>query len=205
MSELAHKFGDDNQPYEQLAKRVKEAFVETFWNEADGCLYDVVSRDGIGDRQIRPNQIWAISLPFAMLPRDKEMRVVHKVLQKLYATYGLRSLDEEDAEYKPFYGGKLLQRDMAYHQGTVWSFPLGALVTAYCKVHEYSDEAVDFARLLLEPTADHLRDGCIGQIAEIFDGHEPIISRGCYAQAWGVGEALRAWMEDIIWRGRLPL
>ena len=204
MSELARKFGEDPLPYEQLAERVKQSFVEKFWNDAAGCLYDVVSRDGVGDGQIRPNQIWAISLPFTMLPREQEKRVVETVLQKLYASYGLRSLAPDDAEYKPYYGGKLLQRDLAYHQGTVWSFPLGALITAYCKVHDYSDEAVAVARLLLEPLADHLRDGCIGQIAEIFDGNEPIISRGCYAQAWGVGEVLRAWMEDIVWRGRLP-
>jgi hypothetical protein len=78
------------------------------------------------------------------------------------------------------------------------------LITAYCKVDDYSEQSIAYARLLLEPYVDHLRDGCIGQIAEIFDGNEPIVSRGCYAQAWGVGEILRAWLEDIVWRGQLP-
>jgi glycogen debranching enzyme len=204
MAGLARRFGDDVAPYVQLAEKVKSSFLQAFWNEQDGCLYDVVSREGVGDRQIRPNQIWAVSLPFTMLPPDKERRVVEKVVQTLYATYGLRSLAANDPEYKPFYGGKLLQRDLAYHQGTVWSFPLGALITGYCKVHNYSEQSVAYARLLLEPFVDHLRDGCIAQIAEIFDAHEPIISRGCYAQAWGVGEVLRAWVEDLMWRGQLP-
>jgi predicted glycogen debranching enzyme len=202
MVDLATRFGDAAEPYAQLAARVKQSFNAMFWNEADGCLFDVVSREGVGDRQIRPNQIWAVSLPHTMLPRERARAVVQTVWQKLYASYGLRSLDSDDAAYKPYYGGSVWDRDNAYHQGTVWSFPLGGFITAFCKVHDYSDEAVARARMLLEPLADHLRDGCIGQIAEIFDGHEPIISRGCYAQAWGVGEVLRAYVEDILWRGQ---
>lgn len=205
MADLAERFGDDSKTYRALAKRVSESFKRLFWNERDQCLFDVVSREGAGDPQIRPNQIWAVSLPYTILPREQARKVVDKVLQSLYATYGLRSLSPDDPEYKPYYGGKLLQRDLAYHQGTVWSFPLGALITAYCKVHEYSEQSIDYARCLLEPFADHLRDGCVGQIAEIFDGNEPIISRGCYAQAWGVGEILRAWVEDVCWRGKLPV
>jgi predicted glycogen debranching enzyme len=204
MADFARRFEESAAPYEHLAQQVKQSFLEKFWNEADGCLYDVVTREGVGDRQIRPNQIWATSLPFTMLSREQATAVVHKVLQTLYATYGLRSLANSDPEYKPYYGGKLLQRDLAYHQGTVWSFPLGALITGYCKVHDYSEQSIAYATQLLEPFADHLRDGCVGQIAEIFDGNEPIISRGCYAQAWGVGEVLRAWLEDLVWRGRMP-
>ena len=148
--------------------------------------------------QIRPNQIWAVSLPYTMLPEDKAKKVVNKVLTHLYGSYGLRSLSPEDAAYKGIYFGKLHDRDAAYHQGTVWGFPMGGLISAYVKVNHHSKEAVEFARKLMAPVADHLTDGCIGSVAEIFDGDEPHISRGCYAQAWSVGEMLRAYVEDIL-------
>ena len=76
--------------------------------------------------------------------------------------------------------------------------PLGGFISAYVKVHGHSKKSKEFARKLIEPIEDHLSDGCIGSIAEIFDGNEPHISRGCYGQAWSVGEILRAYVEDII-------
>lgn len=195
MEDLSCRFGENPEPYGRLAERVKASFNQKFWNEALGCLYDVVDEN---DAKIRPNQIWAVSLPYTMLPREKEKRVVETVHIHLYATYGLRSLSPWDPEYKGIYKGQLITRDGAYHQGTVWAFPLGGFITAYTKVHDHSPESVAMARRLLEPMADHLRDGCLGSIAEIFDGNEPITPRGCYAQAWSVGEILRALTEDIL-------
>ena len=104
----------------------------------------------------------------------------------------------EDEEYKGIYFGELHDRDAAYHQGTVWAFPLGGFISAYVKVNGKTPESVERARKLIAPLEDHLMDGCIGSIAEIFDGDEPHISRGCYAQAWSVGEILRAYAEDIL-------
>ena len=197
MEKLSQRFGEDSTSYSKLAEKVLESFNEQFWNEERQCLYDTVS-NAEKNAQIRPNQIWAVSLPYTMLPREKEKKVVETVIKELYGSYGLRSLSQEDEEYKGIYIGDILDRDCAYHQGTVWSFPLGALITAYCKVNDYSRESIQHARRMLEPIEDHLRDGCVGSIAEIFDGNEPIISRGCYAQAWGVGEILRAYVEDIL-------
>lgn len=133
-----------------------------------------------------------------MLPADKEKKIVETVWQHLYASYGLRSLSPEDKEYKGIYFGELHDRDAAYHQGTSWAFPLGGFITAYVKVNGKNKESQAVARKLLEPVEDHLMDGCIGSIAEIFDGDEPHISRGCYAQAWSVGEILRAYAEDVM-------
>ena len=180
-----------------MAERVKESFNREFWNEDLKCLYDVADEPDSDDK-IRPNQIYAVSLPYTMLDREKERHVVETVIEKLYATYGLRTLDQEDAEYQPYYKGRLHDRDAAYHQGTAWAFPLGALITAYVKVFGKTEQTKTYAAKLLEPMADHLRDGCVGSIAEIFDGNEPNISRGTYAQAWSVGEILRAYTEDII-------
>ena len=148
--------------------------------------------------QVRPNQIWAVSLPYTMLPNDKAKKVVETVWQQLYGTYGLRSLSPDDEAYHGIYFGKLHDRDAAYHQGTVWAFPMGGFITALVKVNNYSKESIEMARKLMVPVADHLMDGCIGSIAEIFDGDAPHVSRGCYAQAWSVGEMLRAYVEDIL-------
>jgi glycogen debranching enzyme len=196
MEVLAAKFGEESNGYTVLSERVKESFNNKFWNEKDECLYDVI--DEFPDSQIRPNQIWAVSLPFTMLPCEKEKLVVQKVIKELYASYGLRSLSQGDKEYKGIYEGAVFKRDMAYHQGTVWSFPLGALVTAYCKVYGYTNSACEFAKRLIEPIEDHLFDCSLGTVSEIFDGNEPIRPRGCFAQAWGVGEILRAYVEDVL-------
>ncbi len=197
MEKLSKRFGREYQDYSKLANKVKTSFTEKFWNEEKQCLYDVI--DGAEkDDKIRPNQIWAVSLPFTMLSLEQEKKVVNTVIAELYSSYGLRSLSHDDKDYKGVYKGRLHDRDAAYHQGTAWAFPLGALITAYVKVNDRSPESKSYAKLLLEPIEDHLRDGCVGSIAEIFDGDEPHISRGCYAQAWSVGEILRAYVEDIL-------
>lgn len=213
MAALAKRFGDsaEEAACEELAQKVRESFCNKFWNGEKNCLFDVVDEEPITagemeqhlevktqNAQIRPNQIYAVSLPYTMLDRQQEEAVVNTVFSHLYATYGLRSLSPEDAEYKGSYKGELHDRDAAYHQGTAWAFPLGAFITAYAKVHNHSKECTAYLKELVEVMEDHLRDGCIGQIAEIFDGDEPHISRGCYGQAWSVGEILRAYGEDIL-------
>lgn len=197
METLSEKFGESGLEYKDISKKTKESFVKKFWNEDKQCLYDVTDISG-NDDKLRPNQIWAVSLPYTMLDAEKEKKVVETVISKLYASYGLRSLSADDAEYKGEYKGRLHDRDAAYHQGTVWAFPLGALVTAYVKVYGNTRKSIEYAGKLIEPLKDHLMDGCIGSVAEVFDGNEPIISRGCYAQAWSVGEILRAYVENYL-------
>lgn len=193
MEEWATRFGEDGSHYAALAAHAKESFTKEFWNEKDGCLYDVV--DGLeGDATLRPNQIYAVSLPHRMLDADKEKEIVDKVYEKLYAKTGLRSLSPDDKEYHPTYEGCLDKRDHAYHQGTSWGFLLGGFLTAYVHVYGTSKEVIKQA----DATREQFYHGCIGSIAEIFDGDEPHTSRGCYAQAWSVGEILRAYTEDIL-------
>lgn len=203
MSRLAKRFGKmsvygkTDAEYAKMAEKAKESFNREFWNDELKCLYDVV--DGTEkDDKIRSNQIYAVSLPYTMLDKNKEKCIVEKVISELYATYGLRTLNPDHAEYNPYYRGKLHDRDAAYHQGTAWAFPLGGLITAYVKVFGKTEDTKAYARKLIEPMEDHLRDGCVGSIAEIFDGSEPNISRGTYSQAWSVGEILRAFTEDIL-------
>ena len=197
MEEWATRFGEDGSHYAALAAHAKESFTKEFWNEKDGCLYDVV--DGLeGDATLRPNQIYAVSLPHRMLDADKEKEIVDKVYEKLYAKTGLRSLSPDDKEYHPTYEGCLDKRDHAYHQGTSWGFLLGGFLTAYVHVYGTSKEVIKQADAMLDATREQFYHGCIGSIAEIFDGDEPHTSCGCYAQAWSVGEILRAYTEDIL-------
>lgn len=197
MEEWATRFGEDGSHYAALAAHAKESFTKEFWNEKDGCLYDVVD-ELEGDATLRPNQIYAVSLPHRMLDADKEKEIVDKVYEKLYAKTGLRSLSPDDKEYHPTYEGCLDKRDHAYHQGTSWGFLLGGFLTAYVHVYGTSKEVIKQADAMLDATREQFYHGCIGSIAEIFDGDEPHTSRGCYAQAWSVGEILRAYTEDIL-------
>ena len=190
--------------YGALAEQVKRSFTEKFWDEERGCLKDVLpamdakkasaeTDSAHAQDQIRCNQIWAVSLPFTMLDRKKERQIVETVFEKLYTPYGLRTLEAGDREFHPFYGGPMEERDMAYHQGTVWVFPLGAYYLAYLKVHDYSEEAKQTVKEQLETLEPALREGCIGQLPEIYDGENPVSSKGCFAQAWSVGEILRVY------------
>lgn len=178
--------------YGTLAAKVKAGFQEKFWNEKKGCLKDVLSGTA-ADEQIRCNQIWAVSMPFAMLDAEQEKQVVDTVFEKLYTPLGLRTLEKSDPEFHGKYGGEQKQRDLAYHQGTVWVFPLGAYYLAYLKTRNYSREAAEKVEHQLEVLQSAMAEGCIGQLPEIYDGENPDFSKGCFAQAWSVGEILRVY------------
>lgn len=191
MDELAET-ADKKAVYTQLKEKVKASFVDKFWMDDKKCLKDLVSGTK-ADAQIRCNQIWAVSLTFTMLDPEKEQQVVETVFEKLYTPYGIRTLEQEDQEVHGLYQGKMEDRDMAYHQGTVWTFPLGAYYLAYLKVNQYSPEAKKIVREQLEVMEAAMREGCIGQLPEIYDGENPTRSKGCFAQAWSVGEILRVY------------
>ncbi len=189
--------------YGGLAEKVRTSFREKFWMEEKGYLRDVISdteeenRSGSrkADEQFRCNQIWAVSMPFAMLDREQEIRVVDAVYEKLYTPLGLCTLERDDPDFHSVYRGPVEARDGAYHQGTVWVFPLGAYYLAYLKTRDYSAQAVSRVRRQLGAIENALREGCIGQLPEIYDGGNPTFSRGCFAQAWSVGEILRVYEE----------
>lgn len=197
MDKLSSRYGEPTEEYSSLAAHAKESFLKEFWNEKDNCLYDVVDGDN-KDASIRPNQIYAVSLPNTMLDEEKAKQVVAMVKEKLFADTGLRTLAPEDPQYHGIYCGSLPKRDAAYHQGTSWAYPLGGFFSAYMKVNNYSVEAAKESNLMLDGIRKHLYEGCIGSISEIFDGDAPHTCRGCYAQAWSVGEILRTYTQDIL-------
>lgn len=136
-------FAEEKQEAERYTKQAEQAsrsFAEKFWMPEKSCLKDVISGT-YADEQIRCNQIWAVSMPFSILDGEKERQIVETVFEKLYTSYGLRTLEEADEQFHPVYEGGMKDRDMAYHQGTVWTFPLGAYYLAYLKVYNYSETA----------------------------------------------------------------
>ena len=194
---MCESFAEEKQEAERYTKQAEQAsrsFVEKFWMPEKSCLKDVISGT-YADEQIRCNQIWAVSMPFSILDGEKERQIVETVFEKLYTSYGLRTLEEADEQFHPVYEGEMKDRDMAYHQGTVWTFPLGAYYLAYLKVYNYSETAKQTVTEQLEIMESALREGCIGQLPEIYDGKNPVSSKGCFAQAWSVGEILRVYEQ----------
>jgi predicted glycogen debranching enzyme len=175
-----------------LAERVHDSFNRRFWSETRGHLFDVVDGEHGNDAAFRPNQIFAIALPHAVLREDRWRDVLHAVRDKLLTPVGLRSLAPDDPGYQPVYFGDLRARDAAYHQGTVWAWLIGPFVDAWLRVHP---DDLAGARALLGGLVAHLDDFCVGSLAEIFDGDPPHRPRGCIAQAWSVAEVLRCWVK----------
>jgi glycogen debranching enzyme len=141
------------------------------------------------DWTLRPNQIFAVSLPYPLLEDEAARHVVDVVGRALLTSFGLRSLSPDDPRYRGSYGGDAGQRDSGYHQGPVWTWLIGAYAEAYARV--YRDPAT--ARTFLMPFIHHLQDAGLGSISEILEGDAPHLARGCVAQAWGVAEVLRVW------------
>ena len=192
MDKLSETLNHDSKDFAELAEQVKESFIKKFYMPEEGYLKDVISGTDADD-QIRCNQIWALSMPFTMLSATQEKKVLQTVQKHLYTPYGLRTLSPEDPQYQPYYGGEQLKRDMAYHQGTTWVFPMGAYYRAYLKVSGNTAEAVEAVKVGLANIKTMMRQGCAGQLPEIYDGDNPGEGKGCFAQAWSVGEILRVY------------
>ena len=192
MDKIAEKLEYDRMDYLELAQQVQESFIEKFYMPEKGYLKDVISGTD-ADEQIRCNQIWALSMTHTMLSAEQEKCVLETVRTHLYTPYGLRTLSPQDPQYQPYYGGEQLKRDLAYHQGTTWVFPMGAYYRAFLKVNGNSRDAVEAVKVGLANIKTMLRQGCAGQLPEIYDGENPSEGKGCFAQAWSVGEILRVY------------
>ncbi|MEQ1803511.1 MAG: amylo-alpha-1,6-glucosidase [Gammaproteobacteria bacterium] len=193
MSRFGEQLGDVAlaRRYESLAARVRESFGRRYWCGDRGHLYDVIDGPGGDDASLRPNQILAVALPSALLDEHQAAAVVAACQRELLTPMGLRTLSPRDPAYAGQYTGGPVQRDAAYHQGTVWPWLLGPFALAHYRVHGRRAEA----RALLAGIGSHLAEAGVGSISEIFDGDAPHRPRGCIAQAWSVAEVLRAWFE----------
>ncbi|MBN8550332.1 MAG: glycogen debranching enzyme N-terminal domain-containing protein [Deltaproteobacteria bacterium] len=182
---------------EDLAARarvVHERFNEIFWNGEQECLFDCI--DGSNrDARIRPNQIFALSLPFPLMSEERALKILRMVEAKLYTPFGLRTLDPQHPNYQGQYAGTQQTRDAAYHQGTAWSWLLGPYMTAIARFEGQAGQ--NKLRQIVERFKPHFGEAGIGTVSEIFDGNEPFTARGSISQAWGVAELLRAYSEDV--------
>ena len=192
MADFAKKFGDQREveKYLEMADGAQRSFNEIFWNDAEECLFDVINGEE-KDASVRPNQIFAVSLPNQILDFEKARKVVEKVEAELFTPSGLRTLSPRDKNYHSIYIGSSLTRDSAYHQGTVWAWLIGAFVDAYRKVYANEKHTEKRVGEIVQGFKNHLSEAGSGQISEIFDGNAPHEPRGCVAQAWSVAEILR--------------
>lgn len=199
MEDLAHRFDyeEKRKRYSSLSATASETFNRLFWNQGQNCLYDVINGKQ-ADPAIRPNQIFAVSLYYSMLPEDRARDVLETVERELLTPVGLRTLAPSDPLYRARYEGDQYSRDSAYHQGTVWPWLLGPFITAYVRVHGGTAAVREHGHGLLRGLEEHLTEAGLGQISEIFDAQPPHLPRGCFAQAWSVAEVLRVLCEDIF-------
>jgi len=181
--------------YERRAGQAKERFNEVFWNEEDQCLFDYIDGD-YRDGAIRPNQIFALSLPFPLLSNERALAVLEVVEKELLTPFGLRSLSPRHPDYRPRYAGDQFSRDSAYHQGTVWGWLLGPFISALVRVRGPAGKSQ--AKEIIKNLACHFSDAGIGTVSEIFDADPPHEPCGCVAQAWSVAEVMRAYLEDVL-------
>ena len=177
------------------AEKTKSSFLEKFWYAEGNYLYDVIDQDGCPDPTLRPNQLFAASLPFALIDEEQTAAILRAVEVKLYTPVGLRTLPQADPRYASAYCDSAYKRDSCYHQGTVWSWLLGPYANAIMYAPQFvgSDglSGKEKAENIIKNVKHHLNEACIGSISEIFDADAPHYPRGCVAQAWGVGEILR--------------
>jgi predicted glycogen debranching enzyme len=201
MELLAVEFGERPEA-EKLAfraEKLRKSFVSKFWNRQKDCLYDVVGKNGPDD-SIRPNQILAVSLDFALLDAERNEKVARVVQNELLTPYGLRTLSRNDPCYIGVYNGDRSTRDGAYHCGTAWPWLMGPLTTAFLKIKDHAEAEREYAfKNFLAPLfTAHIYEAGLGTVSEIFDGDPPHVPRGCISQAWSVAEPLRAYFEDVL-------
>jgi glycogen debranching enzyme len=175
------------------ADRVRTSFEQAFWNPARGHLDDVV-----GDASLRPNQLFALSLPYPLLQAEQRRSVVRAVESKLLTPFGLRTLAPDEPGYIPRYEGGPVERDSAYHQGTVWPWLLGPYIRAYLCAFGRFPLTLQHCRELLRPLEAHLEDACLGSVSEVFGAEPPFAPGGAPAQAWSVAELIQALCVDLV-------
>jgi len=188
MSTCATMLGEYDE-YGGLAEHVKEGFINQYDHQ-----YDVLDTK---DQSCRPNQIFLVSLDFSMIEKPLQQKIVQDVQDTLVTPFGLRTLSPHDSRYKGQYIGDY-NKDLAYHNGTVWSWLLGSFVKAFVKVKNHEPEWRTYAfKNFLQPMIDIFGEQWDGSIYEVFDGNPPFLPEGCITQAWSVAEILRCWVEDI--------
>jgi predicted glycogen debranching enzyme len=191
MAKLAPKFGEHGLTYQKAAVLCKTSFNAKFWNASKNYLFDIVDWK---DASVRPNALFAISLPFAVLNKEKWQAVVDTASQELLTPYGMRTLGKSEPQYRGYLGLGPKERDLSYHNGDVWPWLLGAFADAYSRAYPHK-KLTHLLAHLLEASE---KGSSIGTINEVFAGDQPYAPEGCISQAWSVGELLRIIAENPV-------
>lgn len=188
--ELAESANDKEflNEWKELPELIKESFTNTFWDKTKSYLADYVNYNE-KNWQVRPNMLFAVSLPHSPLSNDIKKAVLDIVQKELLTKRGLRTLSPKDPEYQGLYEGNENQRSLAYHQGSVRAWLFGAYAEAYLKL--YKQSGVSHIKQLFEGFEDCIRDYGIGSIAEVYSGNPPHTPGGSTSFALSVSELLR--------------
>jgi glycogen debranching enzyme len=182
---------EDCQNYAAEAAATRASFEQKFWNQQRGCLYDLLT-PGSREAAIRPNQLAAVALPYALLDRERAQSIVNVVRETLLTRVGLRTLEPGDPAYQPRFEGDMAARDASYHQGTVWPWLIGPFISAYLYAFGRTDAALTFCNHILSGMEQELSACCLGSISEVYDAAEPQHPGGCPAQLWSVAQRIIA-------------
>ena len=204
MNELSKRKPEENKKmnYDKMALKCKKSFIEKFYNKKRKCLYDV-----LGDKKIRPNQLFALSLSYPVLDVNSEeaKTMFDTVTKKLLNPYGLKTLAKGEENYIEVYEGDNFKRDFSYHQGITWTWLLGLYYDCLKRFATeskkdktiYKKQLNEFIKQVTETFSKELNErGCIGSIAEIFDSKKPYEPKGAVAQAWSVAEIFRILLDN---------
>jgi predicted glycogen debranching enzyme len=170
---------------EYQAEITKDSFVQTFWNGV--YLDDYVDGD-YHNKEVRPNQIIAASLPYSPLDRFQRKAVVDICTKELYTPKGLRTISPKSGGYRPVYIGGQLERDRNFHNGPVWPWTISAYAAAYLRVYQRSGES--FIRRLLTGFEAEMSELCIGTLNELYDGNPPFKGHGGMSYAPSVSAVI---------------
>ncbi len=174
--------------WDRLPALVKESFIQQFWDRSNGYLADCVDKD-IKDWSIRPNQVIATSLEYSPLDNEMKTSILNVVEKCLLTPRGLRTLSPKNKNYKGIYEGNQEQRDLAYHQGTVWPWLLEHFCEGYLNL--YKECGLAKINKIVRDFEPVMNEHGIGTISEIYDGDPPHYPKGAISQAWSVAALLR--------------
>ncbi len=194
-------FAEDHKQFQRKAELVQASFQEQFWNEERGCLYDVIT-PSFRDGRLRPNQLFALSLPFPLLDRTRARKIVDLVNNQLLTPVGVRTLAPADPFYRPRFAGSMAERDSDYHQGTAWPWLTGPFIAAYLYAYGESEQTIAFGRQILSGLERELSACCLGSLSEVYDGDPPQRPGGCPAQLWSVAQFIIALRRLGCWKSR---
>ncbi len=179
--------------HQRSLDKMPAIFKERFWIEKpqNSHLADCWRPEGV-DASLRPNQLFAVGLPYPILEEEYWGDVVQSCRNALLTPFGMRTLAPSDHRYHTLYKGTPEERDGAYHQGTVWPWPLGIYADALLRVAWDTESAAQELLEMLTPLlTTHLVEAGVGTLSEIFMADPPHLPDGCVAQAWSVAELIR--------------